>query len=96
MKDEKDLKAKAAGKDLTFGLEALIANLRTFPESSPDANVEAIRAKLLERSKVGLKKYGVTTERDDLDLAAWLIHLQEELMDAAVYIEAAIRKVEGK
>lgn len=63
--------------------------------ASPDANVEAVRQKLLDRSKVGLAKYGVTTERGDLDLVAWLRHLQEELLDAAVYVEAAIKRIEG-
>lgn len=45
-------------------------------EQSPDKNVEAIRSSLLERSKVGFKKYGVTTERTDLELVDWLRHLQ--------------------
>ncbi len=56
-------------------------------EVSPDTNVERVRAKLLLRSQIGLQKYGVTTERTDLDLLAWGRHLQEELMDAAVYVE---------
>lgn len=59
---------------------------------SPDANVEAIRTKLLQRSEVGLAKYGVTTERKDLTAFEWLAHLQEELLDAAVYIEAQKRR----
>lgn len=58
---------------------------------SPDVNVERVRAKLLLRSQVGLKKYGVTTERTDLDLIAWAQHLQEELLDAAVYTERLMR-----
>ena len=62
-------------------------------ETSPDKNVEAIRSSLLERSKVGFKKYGVTTERTDLELVDWLRHLQEELLDAAVYVEAAIKRI---
>lgn len=62
---------------------------------SPDSNVEAIRQKLLTRSEVGLKKYGVTTERTDLDLVQWLTHLQEELLDAAVYIQASIQQDKG-
>lgn len=61
--------------------------------SNPDANVEAIRTKLLERSMVGLRKYDVTTERDDLNLAQWLAHLQEELLDGAVCIEAASKQL---
>ena len=35
----------------------------------------------------GMIKYGVNTERKDLSTLEWLQHLQEELMDAAVYIE---------
>jgi len=52
-----------------------------------DKNVEAIRQSLLERMEKGYKKYGTTTERVDIDLLGWLQHLQEELMDAAVYVE---------
>ena len=60
---------------------------------SPDKNVEAIRASLLDRSRIGFKKYGVTTERTDLELVDWLRHLQEEMLDAAVYVEAAIKRI---
>ena len=63
-------------------------------EASPDAHVERVRAKLLLRSQVGLKKYGVTTERTDLDLLAWGRHLQEELMDAAVYVERVMNDLQ--
>lgn len=58
--------------------------------NSSDKNVEFVRQKLLSRSVVGLSKYGVTTERTDIDLAGWLNHLQEELMDAAIYCQAAM------
>lgn len=64
-------------------------------EDARDANVERVRAKMLERSRVGLSKYGVTTERGDLSRMDWLRHLQEELMDAAVYVEAAMREGGG-
>ena len=63
-------------------------------DQSPDANVEAVRQMLLERSRAGLNKYGVTTERKDLSLLDWLQHLQEELCDAAVYVEAIKRQVQ--
>lgn len=52
-----------------------------------DKNVESVRQQLLDRMKTGYAKYGVTTERNDIDLIGWLQHLQEELMDAAVYVE---------
>jgi hypothetical protein len=47
--------------------------------------------KIQERAKVGKAKYGVTMERTDLDIVGWLTHLQEELMDAAVYVERLIQ-----
>lgn len=56
-----------------------------------DANVDAVKRKLDQRSLRGVQKYGVTTERDDLDEIAWLRHLQEEMLDGAVYIERIIR-----
>ena len=43
--------------------------------------------KIQGRAEVGKAKYGVTMERTDLDSLEWLTHLQEELMDAAVYVE---------
>ena len=43
--------------------------------------------KIQERAKIGNSKYGVTMERDDLSFNEWMTHLQEELMDAIVYIE---------
>ncbi len=55
--------------------------------NSPDSNVEKVIAQLRERKEKGLKKYGVTTDRKDLSHLQWLQHLQEELMDASVYIE---------
>lgn len=52
-----------------------------------DENVVNVLTKMASRAEVGLNKYGVTTERTDLDLLEWLTHLQEELMDATIYIE---------
>ena len=59
--------------------------------TSPDKNVEAVRTMLLDRSNVGLSKYGVTTERDDLSKVDWMIHAQEEALDFAVYLEKLIQ-----
>jgi len=57
-----------------------------------DSNVEKVVENLISRSNVGLIKYGVTTERSDLGAIEWLQHLQEELMDATIYIETLKRK----
>ena len=61
-----------------------------------DTNVESVRQKLLQRSEVGISKYGVTTNRTDLSVLNWLVHLQEELMDATVYLEAVINAHQQK
>jgi hypothetical protein len=52
-----------------------------------DAITDAVVVQLRTRAEAGKKKYGTTMERDDLTLMQWLQHLQEELMDAAVYVE---------
>jgi hypothetical protein len=43
--------------------------------------------KINQRAAIGKNKYGVTMERQDLKKADWLNHLQEELLDAIIYIE---------
>lgn len=40
-----------------------------------------------QRTEVGEVKYGLTMERDDVKLIDWFQHLQEELLDASIYIE---------
>lgn len=63
---------------------------------SPDCNVESLRERLLQRSVVGLQKYGVTTERTDLSRIEWLRHAQEEALDMAVYLEKLIAIERGE
>ena len=60
-----------------------------------DKNVDAVCAMMQQRSERGLQKYGVTTERGDIDLLGWLQHLQEELCDAAIYIERIKGEING-
>ena len=52
-----------------------------------DKIVERVREAFKKRSERGLEKYGTTLERNDLTNLEWLQHLQEELMDATLYIE---------
>jgi len=60
-----------------------------------DAVVEAVRDDLLRRSQIGIKKYGVTLERNDLNLRDWLQHAYEEHLDAANYLKRAIIELDG-
>ena len=64
--------------------------------SAVDRNVEAVREMLLKRSQVGIDKYGVMTERDDIDVWGWINHQQEELLDAAVYCQALKQKIKAE
>jgi len=52
-----------------------------------DTIVKSVLDKYKHRSEVGIKKYNQTMDRDDLNLLDWLTHLQEELMDATLYVE---------
>ena len=52
-----------------------------------DPVVKRVVNKFVDRSDVGFKKYGVTLNDDKSNLFAWLNHLQEELMDATLYLQ---------
>ena len=52
-----------------------------------DEIVELVIEKFKERSNTGIKKYGVTMDRNDLDIIQWITHAQEEAMDFILYLE---------
>tara|TARA_R110000744_G_scaffold139589_1_gene250685 strand:- start:1586 stop:1798 length:213 start_codon:yes stop_codon:yes gene_type:complete len=54
-----------------------------------DPVVERVVNKFVLRSDVGFKKYGVTLQDDPSKMFEWLNHLQEELMDAVLYLQKA-------
>ncbi len=60
-----------------------------------DKIVQAVLRKMDQRSLIGQKKYGATMmqeiEGQEKDLNRFLVDVQEELMDALLYIEAAKR-----
>jgi len=60
-----------------------------------DPVVERVVDKFVGRSDVGYKKYGVTLEEDPSEMLEWLNHLQEELMDAVLYLQKAKEKYEA-
>ena len=59
----------------------------TIDKSKKDSYVQIVKAKFEARSQRGIEKYNTTLEREDLNLQEWLNHLQEELMDATLYVE---------
>jgi hypothetical protein len=52
-----------------------------------DPIVMSVMTKFYERSQVGIKKYNTMLTRDDLSTLEWISHLQDELMDATLYLE---------
>ena len=56
-------------------------------QEEQDSIVKSVVSSYKERSRVGIKKYNKTMDRNDLSTSEWLQHLQEELMDATLYIE---------
>jgi len=52
-----------------------------------DPVVERVVDKFVSRSDVGFAKYGVTLEDDKSNIFQWVNHLQEELMDAVLYLQ---------
>ena len=63
--------------------------------NTKDQIVQAVLKKMDERSLVGQKKYGATMMEEIIgqkkDLNRFLNDVQEEIMDALLYIEAAKR-----
>lgn len=62
-------------------------NEKYFIPNKKDSIVEQVITKYRKRSQLGIKKYGTTLAENELTQEQWLTHLQEELMDAVVYVE---------
>ena len=52
-----------------------------------DKIVNEVIENFKKRSIIGYLKYGVTMDRNDLTFLQWVEHLQEELMDATLYLQ---------
>jgi len=52
-----------------------------------DPVVQSVVNKFVDRSDIGYAKYGKTLRDDSSDIFVWLNHLQEELMDATLYLQ---------
>ena len=75
----------------------IIEPLTTFSKNlTKDKIVLQVMNDLNDRSRVGVDKYGVTLEREDLNLKDWLQHAYEECLDQANYLKRAIIEIENK
>lgn len=90
-KDEMTIMDGYTLKKIYPGWKTISTNSSGKDESlKTDPIVESVREKLRQRSSVGIKKYGTTLADNNTD--DFLLHLQEELLDAVLYIEKLISK----
>ena len=61
--------------------------------SELDSVVTSVIEKFIVRAEFGKNKYGTDLDREDLTFLEWVIHAQEEHMDAILYLEK-IRQLE--
>ena len=62
-------------------------------QEEQDSIVESVVSSFKQRSNVGIRKYNKTMDRNDLSTLEWLQHLQEELMDATLYLEKLKKEI---
>ena len=62
-------------------------------EVKGDTIVEDVINKFRKRSEAGMLKYNTTLDRTDLSTLDWITHLQDELMDAILYVERLKKEI---
>ena len=62
-------------------------------QSLEDTVVSSVIQSFQKRSLAGQLKYGTTLDRTDLSPLDWAQHMQEELMDAILYLERLKREI---
>jgi hypothetical protein len=67
----------------------------TITTENTDSVVFSIIEKIKSRADVGMEKYKTNLDRQDLSTVDWIIHAQEELMDAILYLEK-LKQIESK
>jgi len=66
----------------------------TIPIVKEDQVVEDVLAKYKERSRKGIETYGTTLQDSSEGMRAFLVHLQEELMDSTLYLQKLIKQID--
>jgi hypothetical protein len=58
-----------------------------------DSVVSGVISKYILRAELGMKKYGTNLDRNDLKVLDWIKHVQEEMMDAVLYLEKLTQEI---
>lgn len=94
--DDDDRECIKADVMNTFFAGAEYARQAALCASPTDPVVEANRQLLLDRSRVGVAKYGTTLESAGLSHAELTQHALEEALDLANYLQATLRKLRAE
>ena len=57
--------------------------------------LDKVISDLEDREILGINKYGTTCDREDYALVDWLQEAYEETLDKAMYLQAAIKKLQA-
>lgn len=69
---------------------------RALPVQMQATGIEAqVCIDIAERQQRGIAKYGTTVADNPLDHLAWLQHLYEELLDAAIYTKRCMAELQS-
>lgn len=58
--------------------------------------LDSVIGDLVKREQRGIRKYGTTVDRIDLNEQEWLQHAYEEALDLALYLKKFIHEKESK
>ena len=86
------LNQKSASRSDDFGRRSSEQSSEIEKPILHDTVVKSVIEKFKERSDLGMQKYGTTLDRTDLTSEEWANHMQEELMDAILYLERLKRE----
>ncbi|WJY27433.1 hypothetical protein [Sporosarcina trichiuri] len=73
-------------------LERRDLRIEAFEKTYENPVLAEVHRKLAKQTEKGLKKYGHTVRPEQYRDDQWLLHLQEELIDAAAYAESLMQK----
>lgn len=60
----------------------------------PTGTEARVCADIAARQAMGMSKYGVSVQDNDLSLREWLQHAYEEALDMAVYLRRAMEELD--
>lgn len=77
--------------EIIEGISNILEEDTEIIQEFPDKIVREVVTKYKQRSDTGIKKYNTTLEENNTD--DFLVHLQQELMDATLYVEKLLSKL---